>query len=97
MPSLLSWSGWANYGHRPNGITELNVIYGSKNPEKIPTHVAASLRLAARYIDDAEYTTRFIAALHDTGLNETDRGALKGSPLGTPTLIFVDLHLAAWK
>ena len=32
---------------------------------------------AARYMNDAEYPNRFVAALHDTGLNEADQGALK--------------------
>jgi hypothetical protein len=79
VPCLLFWSGCANYGYRSNGITELlNVIDGNKNPEKIPTHVAASIWFdsAARYMNDAEYPNRFVAALHDTGLNEADQGAL---------------------
>lgn len=29
-------------------------------------------------MNDAEYPDRFVAALHDTGLNEPDQGALKG-------------------
>ncbi len=29
-------------------------------------------------MNDAEYPDRFVAALHDTGLNEADQGALKG-------------------
>ncbi len=29
-------------------------------------------------MNDAEYPNRFVAALHDTGLNEADQGALKG-------------------
>jgi hypothetical protein len=79
VPCLLFWSGCANYGYRSNGITELNVIEGYKNPEKIPTHVAASIwfNSAARDMNDAEYPDRFVAALHDTGLNEADQGALK--------------------
>jgi hypothetical protein len=82
VPCLLFWSGCANYGYRPNGITGLeglNVIDGHKNPEKIPTHVAALIWFdaAARYMNDAEYPNRFVAALHDTGLNEADQGALK--------------------
>lgn len=81
VPSLLFWSGCANYGYIPSvrGTTELNVIDGHKNPEKIPTHVAASIWFgsAARYMNDAEYPNRFVAALNDTGLNEADQGALK--------------------
>jgi hypothetical protein len=79
VPCLLFCSGCANYGYRSNGFTERNVIDGSKNPEKIPTHVAAFnwFNSAARYMNDAEYPNRFVAALHDTGLNEADQGALK--------------------
>lgn len=81
VPCLLFWTGCANYGYRSNGITELmpNMIDGNMNPEKIPTHVAASIwfNSAARYMNDAEYPNRLVAALHDTGLNEADQGALK--------------------
>lgn len=79
VPCLLFWSGCANYGYRSNGITGPNVIEGYKNPEKIPTHVVAFnwFNDAARYMNDAEYPDRFVAALHDTGLNEADQGALK--------------------
>ncbi|MGB2662440.1 MAG: hypothetical protein WAK48_00460 [Candidatus Acidiferrum sp.] len=79
VPCLLFWSGCANYGYRSNGITDPNVIDGTNNPEKIPTHVAASLwfNSAARYMNDAEYPNRFVAALYDTGVNEADQGALK--------------------
>ncbi len=79
VPCLLFWTGCANYGYRSNGITEPNLIDGNKNPEKIPTHVAVSIWFggAARYMNDAEYPTRLVADLHDTGLNEADQGALK--------------------
>jgi hypothetical protein len=80
VPCLLFWSGCANYEYRSSGLTVLNIIDGHLNPEKIPTHVAASswFNRAARYMNDAEYPDRFVAALHDTGLNEADQGALKG-------------------
>ena len=79
LSCLLFWSGCANYGYISNGTAELNLIDGNKNPEKIPTHVAASIWFndAARSMNDAEYPNRFVAALHDTGLNEADQGALK--------------------
>ena len=32
--------------------------------------VSAKFSLAARYMNDAEYPNRFVAALNDTGLNE---------------------------
>ena len=35
VPCLLFWSGCANYGYKSNGITELNVMDGNGNPEKI--------------------------------------------------------------
>ncbi|MGB2666938.1 MAG: hypothetical protein WAK48_23240 [Candidatus Acidiferrum sp.] len=80
VPCLLFWSGCANYGYGSKGITIPNLIDGNKNPEKIPTHVAAYLwfNSAARYMNDGEYPDRFVAALHDTGLDEVDQGALKG-------------------
>jgi hypothetical protein len=76
---LLFWSGCASYGYRSHGIPLLNVIDGHKNPEKIPTHVAAYswFNDAARYMNDAEYPVRFVTILHDTGLNEADQGALE--------------------
>lgn len=79
IPCLLFWSGCANYGNRSNGITGLNIIEGDKNPEKIPTHVAASIWFdnAAKEMNDAEYPNRFVFDLENTGLNEADQGALK--------------------
>ena len=55
-------------------------IDGSKNPEKIPTHVAAFawFNRAANNMNDAQRPYRFEQDLGNTGVSEADQGALKG-------------------
>jgi len=55
-------------------------IDGNKNPEKIPSHVAAFawFNRAANNMNDAQRPYRFEQDLGNTGVSETDQGALKG-------------------
>jgi hypothetical protein len=54
-------------------------INGNKNPEKIPTHVAAFVwfSLAAINMNDAKHSYCFDQDLSRTGVSEADQGALR--------------------
>jgi hypothetical protein len=73
---LVLLCGSASYGQMASSTDGIN---GNKNPEKIPTHVAAFMwfSLAATNMNDAKHPYRFDQDLGNTGLSQADQGVLK--------------------
>jgi hypothetical protein len=76
VPLLLLSYRSASYAQMASSTTGIN---GNKNPEKIPTHVAALIwfRFTAIHMNDAKRSYRFEQDLSTTGVSEVDQGALK--------------------
>ncbi|HEY1468063.1 MAG TPA: hypothetical protein VGF61_03390 [Candidatus Acidoferrum sp.] len=76
LPLLLLSCGITSYAQTASSTTRID---GNKNPEKIPTHVAAFswFNIAATNMNDAEHSYRFDQDLANTGVSEVDQGALK--------------------
>lgn len=76
VPLLLLSFGGASYSQVTSSTGDID---GNKNPEKIPTHVAAFawFTRAATNMNDAKHPYRFDQDLANTGISQVDQGALK--------------------
>jgi hypothetical protein len=73
---LLLSCGSASYAQVSSSTTGIS---GAKNPEKIPTHVAAFawFHLAATNMNDSAHPYRYAQDISNTRLSEADQGVLK--------------------
>lgn len=73
---LLLSCGSASFAQMSSSTTGIN---GAKNPEKIPTHVAAFawFHLAATDMNDGAHPYRYAQDISNTRLSDADQGVLK--------------------